>query len=588
VSAATKWKGRAGVLALAVVMVAVALTGLGVSRAAASTGVTTAPPTLSDYWNGTADWQLAHFYNSFAYGTDPGFGAGNIFRVGPDGAWYWFYRTTLTPHSTCTVPSQAAGTIVRRSVDHGQTWTTQVPVVDPTPGTPWACAGTDGDAYWTGSQWMYLFQCEGDPAAPGPWGLEWNVCLYHNSSADPTKGAWQPVVTHPVWGDYPGGYDPWTAICTTMAKRCGSIAGGTGLVTQAGTPSIFDSPASPGWHFVDFHGVDTKGNLYQGIAKTQDFVTYVSGTGDVPSDAMFTPADATGWNEPEANWPTGDLGGGGGTVMRNPSDGMFYDVVEATNGTLCTSASVYDLGILRASTTSQVVWNQPTLASRRNPIAYSQQLTPSAEQYTNRCSPTYEELFRDPGTGQTYLAFVRRSSDNVQGVYVFTLARTLLQNGGASRCTSTAPWKLASTSAPAASFGIFRDGNYATDGGCYFGFSNDITQTVPVVAGRYTSVTLGGQFAARAQTSSSPQGYQSTAYSAGARISVVLSQYDSSGRTVGVQLVAVALPTSGQYTALPATSVSVNRATTSMAYTVKVGQSAGLTVLAGSMLLQPR
>jgi hypothetical protein len=553
------------------------------SRTPAATG----PATLSDYWGGTADWQLYQFYNTYQYGSDAGFGAGNMIVVGPGGAWYWFYRSDTNPGSTCSAASLSQGTVLRKSTNRGQSWGPQMQVVGPTTGTPWACGATDGDATWTGSQWVYLFQCLADPAAPGAWGTEWNVCAFHNTSADPTTGTWSPLATHPVWGDYPGGYDPWKSICTTMAKRCASIAGGTGLVSQAGTPSFFTEPNEPGWYFVDFHGIDTHDNLYQGIAKTQDFLTYVAGSGtDLPSDAIYSKDDSTGWNEPEENWPTGDIGGGGGgAVTYNASDGQYYDVVEATNSADCTTATIDDLGMLRASSTTQTVWSQPGGAGRENPIFYGQQQGNSQEQTSVRCTPAYPELFTDPSTGQTFLSFVR-TSGNVQGVYVFALVRNLLANGTAWRCTTTAPWQLAAGGS-ATDSGVSRDGNWATDGGCYFGFDRSIDQRMALSTGSVSKVTLTGSFAARVSGARPPQGYQSSALSAGATVDVVLSQYNSGGTVLASQSVPVSLAASGGYVSMPATTVAVSPSATALVYAVDLPGTGSLSVLAGGMTVQP-
>jgi len=554
----------------------------------AQTVASSSPATLSEYWNGTADWQLYQFYSTFQYGDSSGFGAGNMIVVGPDGAWDWFYRTTVNPGSTCSQPALSEGTVVRRSTDHGVTWGPQVRVISPTPGTPWACAGSDGDAYWTGSRWVYLFQCEADPAAPGQWGVGWNVCLFQNTSTDPASGTWTPVVSHPVWGDYPGGYDPWMSICTAADKQCASIAGGTDLVDQAGTPSIFDNPDDPGWYFVDFHGVDSKGNLYQGIAKTQDFLTYVAGSGqDVPTDAIYTKADSASWDESEEGWPSGDIGGGGGSVMYNKGDGMFYDVVEATNAALCTQASVYDLGILRASSTAQTAWSQPSLPGRENPIEYGEQQNNTEETSTVRCTPGYPEMFTDPATGQTFLTFVRISSSGVQGVYVFALVHNLLANGTAWRCTTTAPWHLTVAGAAADDLGISRDGAWATDGGCYFGFDSDISQTMSIGAGSVSSVTVTGEFAGRITTVMPPQGYHSHPFTASPTIDVVVTQANASGQQVGSVDIPVTLPPSGDYVAMPNTPVAIDPAAVSLSYTVELHGTPSLSVLAGGMTVQP-
>ena len=549
----------------------------------AAAAAPSSPPTLADYWAGGADWVPYAFYPTSVYGPgNSGFGAGDTIRVGPDGAWEWFYRTTIAPSSDCTASSLQAGTVVRRSTDQGQTWSAEAKVVSPAAGTPWSCAATDGDAVWTGSEWIYLFQCETNPAdvTDGSWGQLWNVCVFYDTSPDPTKGTWAPLVKNPVWGDYSGGYDPWNSICTNTTKRC---------VTLAGAPSIFENPGDPGWYFVDFHGIDKRGNLYEGIAKTQNFITYLAGSGqDLPDDAIYTKLDSVGWDEPEESWPTGDVGGGGDSIIYNPSDGMFYNLAETTNDAYCTGATISDFGILRADSTSQTVWQQPNLPGRENPIVYGQQQGNSAETYTARCLPAYSKLFIDPRSAKTFMTFVGGSDAANEGVYVYTLARNLLANGTAWRCTTAAPWQLVNPSAPSSDLGISRDEDFSPDGGCYLGFSSDIQQTITIAPGSVPSVALTGQFAARISPLSPPQGYLSLSDPFGATIDVELDQFDAAGRNVGHQAVPVALPASGSYVAMPSTTVPVNPAATSLKYTVALNNSTSLSVLAGNMTVQPQ
>ena len=59
-------------------------------------------------------------------------------------------------------------------------------ILRPTPGTPWSCAATDGDAVYDADAgtWRYLFQCLGD--APG-----WHGCYAERRAASPL-GAFEP------------------------------------------------------------------------------------------------------------------------------------------------------------------------------------------------------------------------------------------------------------------------------------------------------------------------------------------------------------------------------------------------------------
>src|SRR4029079_11066815 len=75
-----------------------------------------------------------------------------------NGAWYLFER--FYPGGSCPL-SPMMGTVVRKSTDRGATWSSAVGILLPTPGTPWSCAVTDGDAFYdaANNKWRYLFQC---------------------------------------------------------------------------------------------------------------------------------------------------------------------------------------------------------------------------------------------------------------------------------------------------------------------------------------------------------------------------------------------------------------------------------------------
>ena len=95
--------------------------------------------------------------------------------------WYLFNR--FTTDQPC--PGQGAdvrqmGTQVRASNDRGVSWGAPVPILAPTPGTPWSCAATDGDAvYDAGSgTWRYVFQCLGD-------GGRWQGCYAERRGRSP-------------------------------------------------------------------------------------------------------------------------------------------------------------------------------------------------------------------------------------------------------------------------------------------------------------------------------------------------------------------------------------------------------------------
>lgn len=561
--------------------------------------------TLSEYWDGKADWELHAFYPKTQYAFDAGdggYGAGTKIAVGPDGNWYWFHRTLNSPGNDCSEqPLLATSTVMRKSTDKGATWGPRSVVVAALPNTPWSCDATDGDAIWTGTKWAYLFQCRTRPSNVIMGGPFFNICLVWNDSPDPTQGTWYADAVNPVMGDGTVGtdfrqlYDPWFDICDAPEDDCVSQTGGQpGAVNQVGTPSIFTIPSEPGWFFVDIHGIDyrsqvQKGYQYTGIIKTQDFRTYLAGGGpNLPTDAIFDRADTFDWREPSPTWDTLTVGGGGGAVFHNPQDGRVYLVTESSDGGYpgaCFNATAMDVGILRADSPAETTWDQPTLPGRENPIIYSQQTLLSDEPFPFRCYPGYVSLFQDPSTGETFLTLLRRSSeeDTREGVYVYKLGHNLLKNGDAWRCIETAPFHLSDPAAAPTSVQIWRDGTWATDGGCYFAFTSDIEQTFALDPARaFSSVTWGGKFAGRLTTLGPPMGYQSQPGSGTIRVD--LTQLDAAGTVLSTDSLLV--PVLGTYAPAGKTT-PLSPGTASLRYTVSLNDtSAVLTVLADEMYVK--
>lgn len=557
--------------------------------------------TLEDYWSDKADWSLHAFYPKSQYAFDAGdggYGAGSKIAVGPDGNWYWFYRTLNSPGNDCSEqPLLATSTVMRKSLDKGKSWSASSVVVAALPNTPWSCDATDGDAFWTGTKWAYLFQCRPRPANVAMGGPFFNICLVWNDSPDPTQGTWYPNAINPVMGDGQRNaqnlYDPWFDICDQPQDDCVRQTGAPMSVNQPGTPSIFTIPSEPGWFFVDLHGIDyrapvQKGYQYIGVVKTQDFQTFYARGTNLPTDAIFDREDTIGWREPSPTWDTLTVGGGGGAVFSNPQDGKVYLVTEASDGGYpgaCFDASVMDVGILRANSPAATSWEQPSLPGRQNPIIYSQQTTLSDESFPFRCYPAYVSLFQDPGTGETFLSIDRRASedDSREGVYVYKLTRNLLKNGDAWRCVDPAPFHLVDAATAPTSLQIWRDGNWATDGGCYFAFTADIAQQLALDPARsYSSVTWGGKFAGRLTTLGWPMGYQSQPGSGTIRVD--LTQLDAGGKVLSTDSQLV--PVLGNYAPAEKTT-ALDAAATLLRYTVSLNNtSAVLTVLADETFIR--
>jgi hypothetical protein len=392
------------------------------------------PPGLSDFWAGRASLVLDRKWTSTSLGLPGGGGyaGAHVEMVGDR----WFLFNRRTDPGTCagkqpgTVPM---ATLVRASDDAGRTWGAPVAAVEPTPGTAWECAATDGDAAFderTGT-WRYLFQCMG--AAPG-----WHGCYAERRAPDPLGRFEAPPNVNPVIT--PGAL--WGRICDDPeTDECARPAGPT-PVSQEGTFNIFARDGSSWW--VGFHGYDGRYG-YRGLARTETFRRRdwkVNGAQGTPTDANVDAKDARAWRE---TWHEGGpVGAGAGSVLED--GGAYYQLVEEPDIDLaCTPGQNWDLGLLRTDDLARTTWQQ---FPGGNPIVYSSR-EPGPDGQSAFCNVEYPGLFKDAG-GVTYLMHGRISSDpGYDGIYVYRLEwdRNLLRNGSLWRADGEAWSPLSGTSA---------------------------------------------------------------------------------------------------------------------------------------------
>jgi hypothetical protein len=374
------------------------------------------PPGLSDLWDGRASLVLARKWTSTSLGA-PGGGAYEGAHVEVVGArWYLFDRRRTGVPCTGRSSVQGMATQVRESTDRGRTWGPPHDILTPTPGTPWSCAATDGDAAYdaTTGTWHYLFQCLADQG-------DWAGCTAQRHAASPVGPFTPPPgTTNPVIGSG----QLWSQICASPAASC-HRAPGQSPVRDEGTFTLL--PAADGGWWVSFHGYDGV-HGFRGIARTRTFGTdgwQVDGRGGTPTDAALGARDAAGWRE---SWqPGGPVGPGAAGLIEQ--DGLFYALAELPDENLaCTSGQNWDVGLFRTASLASTHWQQYPAG---NPLVYSSR-TPGPTGEITACNVQYPGLFADPGTGTTYLMFGRASPDPAyDGVYVYRLEwnRNLLGNG---------------------------------------------------------------------------------------------------------------------------------------------------------------
>ena len=293
-------------------------------------------PTMADYWNGKADWQLYYKRTDVVP-------AGTTLRV-VNGTWYWFQRYQV-PGQT----PKKLGTECRKSTDKGQTWSEPVKVLSPTPGTPWSRMATDGDFYYdaAANKWRCLFQSMS--VAGGGW-----TCSYlERAGADPMGPFTTPTgFTNPaidskeIWGriaDDPG--DDCVKICGGKLNQIGG-EGTTEIVLHSG--SMF---------YVTFHGAALLGKSvygFRGIATTTDFQTYTPAAPDCIVDAYDSNKWDVAW-QGDLNGNPGSIGVGEATCFKEGA--YWYMLIEGADKSLGGSAGQnWTFGLLRSVNLTSTSW----------------------------------------------------------------------------------------------------------------------------------------------------------------------------------------------------------------------------------------
>jgi len=510
--------------------------------------------TLADYWAGNAAWHFEFALTLENTGWPYGYGAGAHLEV-HDGAWYLFGRRVGWGVHPPQCPFEPLTTEVRRSIDHGETWSDPVEILKADPGTPWECAATDGDAFFeaASSTWHYLYQC-----LAGSGG--WKACHAHRSAPDP-MGMFTPAASPAL---QPG--QLWNAICDVGSDDCSQLAGGPGKVFDEGTFDVFHHDGS--YYYVGFHGFDgVRG--YRGIAKTPDFVSWVAGdpAQGVPADAVVDVHDAAGWRE---SWqPGGNIGAGAGCILEE--SGTWYLLVEAADINLgCTAGQNWDFGIFRSTALTATTWEQ---LPRGNPILYSSK-QPETNGTSLPCNIQYAKLFRDDGV--TWMHVTRESLDPAQsGIYFYRLEPTAnrLRNGDLWMCT-TDGWSALPVGPT--NLVAYRFPGGSTDANCYLATNcgqptcaagQSVYQDADVSDLNGTTVAFGGKFMAEGGSGS---------------IDLVVHELDAASNILATHTETIGLgdayaPVEGQFTTAPGAVTA----------RFQIYLVTALTVRADEMYLQP-
>lgn len=294
-------------------------------------------PTIADYWNGEADWQL--YYNKPI--SDWHGAAGTTIRV-VDSTWYWFQRYYQWDGD------HQLGTECRKSTDKGLTWSLPIKVIEPTAGTPWSRMATDGDFYYdaTTNKWRCLFQ---SLAESGGW-----TCSYVERQGKDPMG----IFSTPSNFNNPAinGQEIWNQIANRPDKNCVKLSGGKiKQIFDEGTPEIIFQSGST--FYITFHGAAWVGSSiygFRGIAKTDDFQTYIPAA----QDCILSAYDSNKWNvawQGDLNGNAGSIGVGASTCLKEGAH--WYTLAEGADKSLLgTDGQNWTFGLLRSPTVTSTTW----------------------------------------------------------------------------------------------------------------------------------------------------------------------------------------------------------------------------------------
>ena len=299
-----------------------------------------------------------------------------------NGAWYLFNREYDFAPRPPQCPRDFSRIVVRKSTDHGHSWSNEEIVAQPSL-EQGECALGDGYAYWDSDThtWHYLAQMLSVSQ-------RWNVDHFTLRGADPMgrfdRDPNNPVIT-------PGAL--WSRICGA-GKSCPIDT------TSEGTPELVKK--ANGFYYVAFHGVHVDHDVhaskgirpvvigYRGVAKTRDWHTWVTSDSDLPNDAIWSPRDCRAWKVPW-NLETGCIGGGLASTLITPN--YTYMFIEAADVSLtCTAGQHWVIGLVRGrelkASGEWQQWPGNPLLKNENSLL---------------CAVQYQSIFKDAGS--IYLSY---------------------------------------------------------------------------------------------------------------------------------------------------------------------------------------
>jgi hypothetical protein len=323
----------------------------------------TAGLTMDDLWDGRAQFNPIAKVN-FPFNADGYIGSANQV-VAVNGVWYAILRRQYNVTSPIC-DGVRVDQVIMSSRYKGKTWSGPYTIVQ---ANSQVCQYTDGSIYYDAqtNQWIALTQCLMTADS------KWNMCAFTQAGADPTAGAWFGNPSNPVVR----GGSLWSRICQESGKCPTSVS-------DEGTPHILTK--RNGFYYVSFHGfLNPRG--FRGMAKTMDFVNYVTSAPDLPSGPIYDDSTCN---------PIipGCIGGGHASMLGSPN--YTYMLIEAPTRTLiCEKDQSWTFVLAR---TSNLYQSQPGWSHFQNKSFLVNQLKSPIG-----CHVAYANLFVD--NGQIFMTF---------------------------------------------------------------------------------------------------------------------------------------------------------------------------------------
>lgn len=358
-------------------------------------------PTIADYWNGAAEWQLHSIRSINGYDAVAWHGsAGTSIRV-IGNTWYNFQRY-------CEVINNVAhlGMQCFKSTDKGLTWSAPVKVLVPQPGTVYSLHLTDGDFWYdaANNKWRALVQ-----SLELGTGKHWQGCYFERAGSDPMglfttpSGFTQPAVSPK---------EIWSQIADNQNDDCVKLAGGkTNQVFDEGTFEIVEYNSATGRYTIALHGAlwnnGVVGSYLQGVrgtVTTANFQTYTP----LANDCTFDKYDTDKWNVDWSSTSNGSIGAGAGCMLKEGS--YWYAIVEGADRNLIgVDGQNWTMGLFRSTSLSNVNWENWV----SNPI-------PDFKPNQMKIEWQYPRLFKD-ADGITYLAINKAYPEDETSFRIYKL-----------------------------------------------------------------------------------------------------------------------------------------------------------------------